>query len=95
MIKDEPKLQVRIIAPKQIIFQGPALSVSSINSMGRFDILPFHANFISFIEKHPISIRNTDNKVLNFNFDFAIIYYAQNVVSIYTQIPQSQLKITR
>ena len=50
-------LNVKIISPTQTIFEGEAYSVSSSNSTGKFDILPFHANFITMVQKKPILLR--------------------------------------
>lgn len=50
-------LNVKILSPTQTIFDGEAHSVSAVNSTGRFDILPFHANFITLIQKSPIILR--------------------------------------
>ena len=40
-------LQVRIVSPKGEVFKGEATAVSSRNSVGNFDILPQHANFVT------------------------------------------------
>ncbi len=79
-------LTVRIISPRQLIFEGQALSVSSRNSLGDFDILPLHANFISLIENNVIRIRRTDQKITTFAVPFAILYQSNNQVNIYTDI---------
>lgn len=50
-------LNVKIISPTQTIFEGEAFSVSSANSAGSFDILPYHANFITMVQKTPIVLR--------------------------------------
>lgn len=50
-------LKVKILSPTQTIYDGEALSVSSTNSTGKFDILPFHANFITLIQKSSIILR--------------------------------------
>lgn len=50
-------LNVKIISPTQTIFDGEALSISSVNSLGKFDILPFHANYITLVQKNPIILR--------------------------------------
>lgn len=83
---DSETFNVRIVSPKQMIYQGAALSVSSTNSAGKFDILAQHANFVTLIENQPITIRTADKKTLVFNFPLAIVYTTQNVVSIYTNI---------
>lgn len=50
-------LNVKILSPTQTIFEGEALSVSSVNSAGKFDILPYHANFITLVQKSPVVLR--------------------------------------
>lgn len=80
------KLQVRVISPTVKLFEGDASSVSSLNSSGKFDILPQHANFITLVEKSPIEIRKLDGQFIKFNFDLAIIYASSNIVKIFTNI---------
>ena len=79
-------LNVRIIAPQEDLFQGPALSVSSTNSTGKFDILPEHANFITLVQNSPITIRTGDGKSLSYNFPLAIIHASNNQVRIFTDL---------
>ena len=50
-------LTVKILSPTQTIYDGEAFSISSVNSLGKFDILPFHANFITLVQKVPIVLR--------------------------------------
>lgn len=82
----EETLNVRIITPKAVVYNGIALAVSSTNSKGKFDILPEHANFITIVEKSPIIIRLDKNRRLTFNFPVAIISNVKNRVNIYTDI---------
>ena len=42
---------VQVLSPTSVLYAGPALSVTSFNDKGRFDILPLHANFVSIIKK--------------------------------------------
>ena len=77
-------LHVRIISPQQLLFDTQALSVSSKNTQGKFDILPEHANFITVIENYPITIRIQNQKPAVFKFPVAIISTQENKVNIYT-----------
>jgi len=79
-------LHVTITSPKKDLFTGEASSVSSANSVGKFDILPEHANFVTLIEKHPIIIRPPKGKSIVFNFALAVISVNSNKVTIYTDI---------
>ncbi|MCL4390133.1 MAG: hypothetical protein M1484_04315 [Patescibacteria group bacterium] len=76
-------LKVRIISPKEEFFSGEAASVSSVNSVGSFDILPEHAKFVTIVEKKPIILRLPDHQEQTFNFDLAIIRVHDDQVDIY------------
>ena len=82
----DPTLHVRIISPQQLILNSYAVSVSSKNSQGPFDILPQHANFITMVENTPIVIRVANQKPLVFKFPLAIIMVTENNVNIYTYL---------
>ena len=86
LLMDTNLLTVRILSPKGLIYKGLAKSVSSANLKGKFDILPFHSNFITFLEKRPVKIIEADGKIRDFNFQFAILFNASNKVNIYTEI---------
>ena len=79
-------LRVRIVSPRQTLFEGTAKSVSSTNSMGKFDVLPEHANFVTLIQNSPIVIIQEDKQNVSFTFPLAIMYAANNKVNIYTDI---------
>lgn len=78
-------LLVKIMTPRRFLYYGWALSLSSTNSQGRFDILPKHANFITLIENQQVTIRKLDHKALSFNFHQAIIHSVGNEVSVYAE----------
>jgi len=78
-------LRVRINSPDKLIWEGEAFWVSSVNSQGPFDILPFHANFVSILENQKIRI-NTTTGVVEYSFPHSVIYVHSNTVFIYTNI---------
>lgn len=55
-----------------IKFDGSAEVVSSVNSVGPFDVLAGHANFISLIRKR-VSITESTGKKTEFNVDSGVI----------------------
>lgn len=79
-------LTVKIISPKREYFKGSAVSISSINSAGAFDILAEHGNFITLVKDKPILVRLTDKQVKTFVFPLAVIYAKRNIVTIFTDI---------
>jgi F0F1-type ATP synthase epsilon subunit len=78
-------LNVRILSPEKLVWEGKAHALSSINSQGPFDILPHHANFISLVENQTIKIHTPDGKQ-EFKFEHAVIYTHNNNVQIYTNM---------
>lgn len=79
-------LNVRILTPKQTLFEGEALSVSSKNSSGKFDILPQHANFLTLIENQPLTVIKQNKEKITLNLVAGVIYVESNQVHIYTDI---------
>jgi F0F1-type ATP synthase epsilon subunit len=84
-------IQVTIQTPKKMLYKGPALAVSSVNSTGKFDILAEHANFITIIQKTPVEVLTLDHKKLFFTFNEAIVYNSQNKVSVFAEPSTSVL----
>jgi F0F1-type ATP synthase epsilon subunit len=78
-------LRVRINSPEKLLWEGEALSVSSKNSQGPFDILPFHTNFVTILENEKIFI-NTGSQVVEYTFEHSVLYVHPNKVYIYTHI---------
>ncbi len=76
---------VKINSPNELIWEGTAVSVSSKNSVGPFDILPEHANFITMIQNELITVR-TPNKERTFNYKYAVLSVYGGDVTIYVNI---------
>lgn len=80
-----PKLYVVISSPERVEWEGEADAVSSENSIGTFDILPGHANFVTMIEKKPIVIRRRDGRK-EYTFNASVIYVRSNNVTVYVNL---------
>ncbi len=80
---EKKTLEVKVISPKKEIFDGKALSVSSKNSSGNFDILPYHANFITLVKNEPIIIRVSPSRKIEIVPHLAILHCSENKVTIY------------
>lgn len=44
-----PTMAVKVYAPFNIYFEGLAYSVTAVNGVGPFDILPHHRNFLCML----------------------------------------------
>lgn len=52
----KPTMAVKVYAPFKIYFEGEAYSVSAVNDVGPFDILPRHHNFLCMLVPCTLSI---------------------------------------
>jgi F0F1-type ATP synthase epsilon subunit len=78
-------LTVRINSPDKLLWEGKAVSVSSKNTQGPFDILPLHTNFVTILENEKIRI-NTGSEIKEYSFPRSVMYVHSNAVYIYTNI---------
>lgn len=80
-----PILTVHILSPGGVVWEGEAISVSSANSQGPFDLLPQHAHFVSLVEHQPIIVTTKDGDK-TFEFDSAVIRLFDDLVTVYADI---------
>lgn len=72
-------------APFNVYYEGEAESVSATNKVGRFDILPGHADFFSILDPGEIVIGTSPNPI---SFDIAngIITVRDNEVLLFVNM---------
>lgn len=68
-----------------ILFEGEVDRISSFNEVGRFDVFPMHANFISIIQKE-LSLFKGHEKVKEIKIEQAILKIKQDSASIFLGI---------
>jgi F0F1-type ATP synthase epsilon subunit len=61
--KTATELAIIARAPFHIYYEGKARVVSATNQVGRFDILPGHADFFSVLIPCDVSIETDDNTI--------------------------------
>ncbi|MBP9749537.1 MAG: hypothetical protein KBD21_02310 [Candidatus Pacebacteria bacterium] len=84
-IPEHPKLKVRINRAAEVIWEGEAESVSSSNANGAFDILPYHINFITYLENDKVTVRE-NSQTHSFDFKQAVLYVENNILHVYADI---------
>ncbi len=82
----EQVLKVRISKANEVVWEGDALSVSSTNSSGKFDILALHSNFITLVRNDPIVVKEIDGTDKEYIFNQSVIFVTNNVVKIFSNI---------
>jgi F0F1-type ATP synthase epsilon subunit len=70
---------------ERILYKGKALSLTTVNDQGLFDILPNHSNFISII-KDKLDILSPDGKTLSVPVTRAILKVFEGDVKVYLGI---------
>ena len=63
-------------------YRGPAAAISSLNKVGKFDVLPEHTNFISLISKK-ITVQLLDKKTIDYEFRRGVIEVSDNLVKVF------------
>ena len=81
---DKDLLKVQIISPQKKLFEGQCSSVSSVNSVGPFDVLPEHENFISLIKQYVSVISNGQAK--KFEIKDAVLKAQANQIYVFVGI---------
>ncbi|MGI8419438.1 MAG: hypothetical protein ACR2LN_02225 [Candidatus Levyibacteriota bacterium] len=66
-------------------FEGDVDRITSYNEMGRFDVYPMHANFISIISQQ-IDIYQNKQKVKEIKLEQAIMKVKKDVVHVFLGI---------
>lgn len=78
-------LSVRMLAPTSKPYEGRAVSVTTTNKVGQFDILVGHANFFSLLLPSDVVI-NTGAQKLTFAISGGLIKVKTNVVTLFVNI---------
>lgn len=81
-----PQLHVKVVSPSQTFYEGPADSVSAVNKVGPFDILPNHANFFSLLTQGDIIVRVV-GQGLKFPIKHGIVKVTNNVITLFIYLP--------
>ena len=79
-----PPIDLTIRTREDVLFQGEVSAVSSINEKGRFDVLPFHASFISLIQQK-IVIHERNYIQREILIGVGIMHVADNHVKVYLE----------
>ncbi len=79
---DKPLLSVSIKEPEKTLFDGFAKAISSVSNRGKFDVLPFHENFISLIQEAITVHKDGKEESLLIPIKTGVLKVQKNVVKI-------------
>lgn len=83
--KKSPDLTVNIKSRKDALFGGAAYSITSMNELGFFDVLPFHTNFVTLIKDFIVVDKGLPTEK-TIKLDKGILTVISNTVKIYVGI---------
>lgn len=67
---------------REVFFEGKVKSISSENPVGKFDVLPMHANFITLIFNQLTLITEKGEKI-SYQFKKGVLEVRENKVNIF------------
>ena len=85
MKTDTKLLRVIARAPFHVYYEGPANSVSALNKVGTFDVLPGHADFFSVLEPCEVIIE-TGGEPVSFAISNGIVAVRDDEVMIFANM---------
>jgi len=75
-----------VVSPNGELYNLKARSVSSNNSAGRFDILPGHANFVTFLSGKKIDLVLDTKEQMQLDYPVGIIQVGRDKVTIFVDV---------
>jgi len=83
---DQPtEMTVIARAPFHVYFDGMAQAVSATNAVGKFDILPGHADFFSMLDPGDVTITTTSDPI-SFSITNGILTVRDNEVMLFVNM---------
>jgi F0F1-type ATP synthase epsilon subunit len=79
-------MKVKIYAPFKVYFDGPASSVTALNRVGPFDILPKHHNFISLLAPGKVTVRSPSKEDFTMNISRGVMHVKANEVKVFLDV---------
>lgn len=78
-------IMVQVRDAENIIYEGETDRITSFNEVGRFDVFPMHANFISIIRQELV-IYKQNQKMKEVKIEQAILKVKKDIASIFIGI---------
>ncbi len=78
-------INLKVQDAENIIFEGEVDRISSFNDVGKFDVFPMHANFISIIRQE-LSFYHKNEKLKELKIEQAILKAKKDIVHIFLGI---------
>ena len=81
----KPTMAVKIYAPFKVYFEGDAYSLSAVNDVGPFDILPRHHNFLCMLIPCTVRVESSTG-VKNIKISRALMQVKADRVVVFVDV---------
>lgn len=81
----KPTVAVKVYAPFQVFYEGEAYSLSAVNAVGPFDVLPGHHNFLCMLVPSHIIIQ-TPSGPKDIKISRALLHVKANRVVVFMDV---------
>jgi F0F1-type ATP synthase epsilon subunit len=82
----QPTMKVKLYAPFKTYFDGEAFSVTAVNRVGPFDILPHHKNFMTLLSQGNIVVRNVDKTDFILPVTRGVMHVKADMVTVFLDV---------
>lgn len=82
----KPTMAVKVYAPFKVYFEGEAYSVSAVNDVGPFDILPRHHNFLCMLVPCTLTIQTPDGGQKAIKIHRALMHVKADRVVVFVDV---------
>lgn len=85
-LKGKPTMQVKVYAPFHVYFEGDAYSVSAVNAVGPFDVLPKHRNFLCMLVPCDLVVQPVRGKARTIKIHRALMHVKADRVVVFMDV---------
>jgi len=82
----KPVMSAKVYAPFRIYYEGRAHSISAVNDVGPFDILPGHRNFLCMLVPCEIKVDTPDKGIVSIKINRALMHVKADHVSVFVDV---------
>jgi F0F1-type ATP synthase epsilon subunit len=79
-------MRVKIYAPFKVYFDADAVSMTAVNRVGPFDILPQHHNFISLLEPSEVIVRQEGKDDFKMRINQGLMHVKADQVRVFLDV---------
>jgi F0F1-type ATP synthase epsilon subunit len=79
-------MNVKIYAPFKVYYDGPAASVTAVNGVGPFDVLPNHHNFISLLQPSNIVVRTPGKPDFTMKVSRGVMHVKADEIKVFLDV---------